>query len=177
MLDKKANCLQELVVLLLSANPKLIFLRSALRNNMDMVINDGQESGNAASGQAGETLCCASCGIVDDIKLTACDADCKLVRYCSDKCQREHRPQHKEECKKRVAEMRDVLLFAKPDSSHLGDCPICFLPLPLDRTKSGIMTCCSKVICNGCYYANKARALKRVAEAYVPILSGNKCRS
>eukprot|EP00984_Skeletonema_dohrnii_P009714 scaffold3733_cov77-Skeletonema_dohrnii-CCMP3373.AAC.3 len=129
---------------------------------MDMVINDGQESGNdAASGQAGETWYCASGGIaeVDDIKLTACDANCLLVRYCSDSCQREHRPQHKEECKKRVDEMRDVLLFAQPESSHLGDCPICFLPLPLDRTKSGIMTCCSKVICNGCWYANKARAL------------------
>jgi len=130
---------------------------------MDMVINDGQEqeSGNAASGKAGETWYCASCGIaeVDDIKLTTCDANCLLVRYCSGSCQREHQPQHKEECKKRVAEMRDVLLFAQPESSHLGDCPICFLPLPLDRTKSGIMTCCSKVICNGCYYANKARAL------------------
>jgi len=78
-----------------------------------MVINDGQESGNAASGQAGETWYCASCGIaeVDDIKLTACDANCLLVRYCSGSCQREHRPQHKEECKKRVAEWLKCVMY------------------------------------------------------------------
>ncbi|KAK1747232.1 hypothetical protein QTG54_002576 [Skeletonema marinoi] len=43
---------------------------------------------------AGEenTSCCASCGNaeVDDIKLKDCN-DCKSVRYCGDKCQREHR--------------------------------------------------------------------------------------
>eukprot|EP00984_Skeletonema_dohrnii_P029816 scaffold20707_cov78-Skeletonema_dohrnii-CCMP3373.AAC.1 len=103
--------------------------------------------------------CCASCGIaeVDDIKLTTCDANCKLVRYCSVACQRDHRPSHEAMCKKRLAEMRNVLLFAQPESSHLGDCPICFLPLPLDASKRAIMTCCSKLICNGCSYANKER--------------------
>eukprot|EP00985_Skeletonema_marinoi_P007129 scaffold3120_cov219-Skeletonema_marinoi.AAC.12 len=125
-----------------------------------MVIENGEESGNGASGKAGETLYCASCGIaeVDDIKLTTCDADCKLVRYCSDACQRDHRSQHKEECKKRVAELRDELLFVQPESSHYGDCPICFLPLSLDGSKI-MMTCCSKLICNGCSYANKEREL------------------
>ena len=56
-------------------------------------------------------------------------------------------------------ELRDELLFAQPESSHLGNCPICFLPLPLDKTKSGMMSCCSKVICNGCRHANKIREL------------------
>ena len=69
-----------------------------------MVIDDGQESGsgNAACGKTGETLCCASCGIVDDVKLTTCDANCKLVCYCSIACQRNHRPFHEAMCKKRV---------------------------------------------------------------------------
>ena len=80
---------------------------------------------------------CAACGIaeVDDIKLKECAA-CDLVRYCSDKCQKDHQPQHKIACKKRVAELSDEILFKQPESSHHGDCPICFLPLPIDPTKS-----------------------------------------
>eukprot|EP00985_Skeletonema_marinoi_P007127 scaffold3120_cov219-Skeletonema_marinoi.AAC.10 len=130
-----------------------------------MTNEDGKEDDSGLStdtiGKAGEidmSFCCASCGIaeVDDIKLTTCDANCKLVRYCSDACQRDHRPQHKEECKKRVAELRDELLFVQPESSHYRDCPICFLPLSLDGSKI-MMTCCSKLICNGCWYANIMR--------------------
>jgi len=101
-------------------------------------------------------LMCASCGItaeVDDVKLKNCN-DCDLVRYCSIKCQKNHWPQHEEACKKRAAELRDELLFKQPDSSHLGDCPICCLPLPLDKEKSTLKGCCSKVICNGCDHAN-----------------------
>jgi len=63
-------------------------------------------------------------------------------------------------CKKRVAELRDELLFAQPESSHLGDCPICFLPLAIDGSKFVMMTCCSKVICNGCAYATTTRILE-----------------
>ena len=39
----------------------------------------------------------------------------------------------------------------------MGDCPICCLPLSLDRTKSSLWTCCSKIICLGCRYANELR--------------------
>ena len=96
-------------------------------------------------------MCCAYCGIagVDDVKLKKCIA-CYLVKYCSIKCQREHRSQHKKECKKRAAELRDEILFKQPESSHHGDCPICFLPLSLDNDKSSVMSCCSKIICDGC---------------------------
>eukprot|EP00984_Skeletonema_dohrnii_P005143 scaffold1813_cov134-Skeletonema_dohrnii-CCMP3373.AAC.12 len=102
--------------------------------------------------------CCASCGIDedDDIKLKDCSA-CHLVRYCGVECQRKHRPQHKKECKKRMAELRDEILFKQPESNHLGDCPICCLPLPLDPKKSNLQTCCIKLICNGCAYANQIR--------------------
>ncbi len=102
--------------------------------------------------------CCASCGTkeVDDIKLKKCTA-CYLVKYCSVKCQRNHRPQHKRACKKRAAELRDELLFKQPESSHLGDCPICCLPLPIDPPKSSWFICCSKLVCNGCTYSNKER--------------------
>jgi len=106
-------------------------------------------------------MCCAACGNteVDDIKLKKCTA-CYLVKYCSVECQRNHRPQHKNECKKRAAELRDEILFKQPESRDLGDCPICCLPLPIDPTKSMLIACCSKMICNGCCHANEVRELE-----------------
>ena len=106
-----------------------------------------------ADSESGMILC-ASCGIAegDDTKLRKCTA-CYLVRYCSVKCQKAHRKQHKRECKKRAAELRDERLFKQPESSHLGDCPICMIPLPLDMTKSNMRSCCSSLICNGCTHA------------------------
>ncbi len=104
-------------------------------------------------------MCCANCGIaaVDDVKLMDCNGGCDLAKYCSDDCQENHRPQHEEECKKRLAELRDRDLFRMPDESHLGECPICCLPVPIDERKSALMTCCSKYICRGCNFANKKR--------------------
>ena len=69
--------------------------------------------------EAVDTSCCASCGIaeIDDIKLKDCDG-CDLVKYCSDECQLEHTSEHKGECKKRAAELREELLFKQPESSH-----------------------------------------------------------
>ena len=108
--------------------------------------------------KADKPACCASDGIaeVDDIKLVPCDG-CDLVSYCSDECQKDHIPDHKEDCKKRAAELRDELLFKQPESSHMGDCPICMIPLKLDMTKSVMMNCCSKIVCTGCVYANEKR--------------------
>ena len=110
---------------------------------------DGDNEAVAAS-------CCASCGIaeIDDVKLVPCDG-CDLVKYCSDECREEHRPQHAEDCKKRAAELRDELLFKQPATTHLGDCPICCLPLPIDV--HALNVCCSKIICQGCDYSNKMR--------------------
>ena len=100
---------------------------------------------------------CASCGIaeVDDVKLKPYNG-CDLVAYCSDACEKDHRPEHKEACKERSAELRDEMLFRQPESTHLGDCPICCLPL-LDKQQSEFSPCCSKVICKGCSYANQNR--------------------
>jgi tetratricopeptide (TPR) repeat protein len=113
--------------------------------------------------------CCASCGIAegDETKLKTCTA-CKSVRYCGVKCQRDHRPQHKRYCKKRADELRDEILFQQPESSFLGDCQICCLPLLADQENSIFTPCCSKVICNGCNYANQAREREGSLERRCP---------
>ncbi len=100
-------------------------------------------------------MCCASCGVaeVDEIKLKKCDG-CDLVRYCSDSCQQDHRPEHEAKCKERAAELRDELLFRQPESSYLGDCPICCLPFSIDITKTMMYSCCVKTVCIGCDCAN-----------------------
>ena len=105
-----------------------------------------------------DTSYCASCGVaeVDDIKLKDCDG-CDLVKYCSDECQEDHKSEHEEECKTRAAELRDEILFKQPESSHMGDCPICCLPIPHDHSKHAMNGCCSKIICKGCVFANAKR--------------------
>jgi tetratricopeptide (TPR) repeat protein len=116
-------------------------------------------SAEAEEEVAAADICCASCGQaeIDDIKLKDCDGGCDLVKYCSDGCQNSHRDQHEEECKQRLAEIRERDLFTMPDESHMGECPLCCLPLSLDLQKSVLMSCCCKSICNGCDYANKKR--------------------
>jgi len=48
-------------------------------------------------------------------------------------------------------------LFEQPEGTHLGECLICCLPMPLDKTKYSFYSCCGKLICDGCYVANKKR--------------------
>ena len=122
----------------------------------------------SADTEGRDKACCASCGIAEDnIKSKDCSA-CKLVRYCGMKCQRDHRQQHRKECKKRAAELRDEILFKQPESTNLGDCPICCLPLPIDHTKSTLMACCSKIVCIGCEYANMIRELEEKLDQKCP---------
>ena len=74
-------------------------------------------------------VCCADCGEEGGASLKACTA-CRLVKYCNAKCQRNHWPKHKTVCKQRAAELRDEALFKDPPAKE--DCPICFLPMPLN---------------------------------------------
>ena len=116
---------------------------------------------SAALEATADMSCCANCGKaeVDDIKLKKCA--CKLVKYCSVECQKNHRPQHKKACKKRIAKIRDDKLFRQPEENDVGECPICCLPLPIDKGKFSINSCCSKYICNGCNHANKQREIEQ----------------
>ena len=64
--------------------------------------------------------------------------------------------------------VEDELLFKQPESNHLGDCPICLLPISIDTlqgtARHTTYDCCSKVVCNGCIHAN----LLREREARLP---------
>ena len=108
-------------------------------------------SGAEEEEAAADENVCANCGIagVDNIKLEECH-DCDLVRYCSDKCKEDHREQHSEECEKRADKLHEKRLFTQPDGTHLGECPICFLPMPLQKEKSAFASCCGQLICKGC---------------------------
>lgn len=123
--------------------------------------------------------CCASCGKaeVDDVKLKKCNGGCDLVKYCNNECQGNHREQHEDECKKRLAELRDRDLFKQPDGTDLGDCQICCLPLPIDPSKSTLMSCCSKYICNGCHYANRKREKEAGLKNRCPYCRESKTKS
>jgi len=68
----------------------------------------------------------------------------------------------------RVAELHDEILFQQPESSHLGDCPICCLPHPIDRSKAVVMGCCSKMICRGCFHANLMREIAESLQQRCP---------
>ena len=112
-------------------------------------------SSKAEEEAAADKDVCANCGIaeIDEIKLEECN-DCDLVKYCSEKCREEHSEQHHEECKKRADELHERRLFTQPDGSHRGECPICFLPMPLELRNSTFMSCCGKTGCNGCIYTH-----------------------
>eukprot|EP00985_Skeletonema_marinoi_P017703 scaffold9773_cov151-Skeletonema_marinoi.AAC.2 len=56
----------------------------------------------------------------------------------------------------------------QPENSHKGDCPICCLPISLEKTKSTLMSCCSKIICNGCVFSNDMRIFESSLEPTCP---------
>ena len=103
---------------------------------------------------------CANCGKGEESSgdLKSCVA-CKLVKYCNRECQIAHRPLHQKACKKRAAELHDEALFKEHPPTD--DCPICFLPLPLDARQAVFKSCCGKLICCGCIHAMREESLGR----------------
>ena len=98
-----------------------------------------------------------------------------LVKYCGAKCQRNHWPTHKKDCKRRAAQLRDEALFKDPPPKE--ECPICFLPMPLR------MICCISLppatISSAPIYdyaiANEELA-KKATEQYYPCCGKSICR-
>ena len=52
-----------------------------------------------------------------------------------------------------------VLMKKGRTRSEDDDCPICSLPLPLDRKQTMFQTCCMKKVCNGCILAARKRGM------------------
>jgi len=100
---------------------------------------------------------CANCGKEGEDVNNVCNK-CKQVKYCNAACKKKHRHKHKKDCEEyqrlaaeRAAELHDIELFRPPPPKE--DCPICFLHMPYLGSGSQYMTCCGKLICNGCLYA------------------------
>mmetsp|Transcript_30698 Transcript_30698/g.74122 ORF Transcript_30698/g.74122 Transcript_30698/m.74122 type:complete len:428 (-) Transcript_30698:194-1477(-) len=92
---------------------------------------------------------CVACGKVGDGLKTS--NACDMVKYCGADCQKASRLEHKEECEKRAAELFDEKLFKDPPPQE--DCPICFLPMPLNEAQTHYQACCGKILCGGCMRA------------------------
>ena len=107
-----------------------------------------------ASNTDTSTTNCAACG-KEGGNLNTCNR-CHMVKYCNAACKKKHRSKHKKACERRVAELHDEELFKEPPPNE--DCPICFLPLPLDASQTIFKSCCGKIICNGCIHAMREEA-------------------
>ena len=103
------------------------------------------------------TTNCAACG-KEGGNLNTCNK-CKTVKYCNAACKKKHRSKHKKACERRVAELHDQVLFREHPPTD--DCPICFLPLPLDPGQTTFKSCCGKIICDGCILTMEEEARGR----------------
>ena len=73
-----------------------------------------------------------------------------MVKYCNAACKKKHRSKHKKACERRASEIYDEQLFKEIEPE---ECPLCFLPMPIDAGQYAFMLCCGKEICNGCIVA------------------------
>ena len=100
---------------------------------------------------------CAACG-KEGTNLNICNK-CKMVHYCNVACKKKHKSKHKKKCDRRVAELHDVDLFKEPPPRE--ECPICMLPLSLEKGESMFESCCGKIICSGCIHAMAVEDFKK----------------
>ena len=98
---------------------------------------------------AKEVQTCANCGKGGASNI--CNK-CNEVKYCNAACKKKHKTKHKKACERRVAELHDIELFKQPPPLD-GDCPICFVRLPLLCSGRSYSSCCGKEICSGCIHA------------------------
>ena len=122
-------------------------------NNEEELISKmlSQQNIEDLSNNENDVSTCANCG-KEGINLHICNK-CKEATYCNAACKKKHRSKHKKQCERRVAELHDKALFKEPPPQY-GDCPICFLRLPIMGSGRRYMTCCGMMICSGCCRAD-----------------------
>ena len=113
------------------------------------------------------TAICANCD-KEVVNPNTCNK-CKTATYCNASCKKKHRHKHKQDCIKRVAELREEVLQRKKRADELHDielfkqpppnedCPICMLSLPELESGSKYNSCCGKILCSGCVHAVEKR--------------------
>lgn len=103
---------------------------------------------------------CAECGTEKD-SLKSCAA-CKLVKYCNAACQKAHdRPRHKKKCRQRTAELFDEALFKELPRD---ECPICFVPFPIETGMYLHKSCCGIIVCIGSIHGIAETWMARTTE-------------
>ena len=142
-------------------------LLSKAASNEEELISEtlSQQKIEDVSNENDDVSACANCG-KEGSNLNICNK-CKEATYCNASCKKKHRSKHKKQCERRVAEMHDETLFRDPPPQH-GDCPICFIRLPIMGSGRQYMSCCGKRICSGCCYAD-------VYDNHGKIIADKKC--
>ena len=104
--------------------------KNAVSNEEDQVSGmlSQQQIDDLSKNEKDEIAVCANCG-KEGSNLNICNK-CKDVKYCNAACKKKHRSKHKKQCERRVTELHDGALFKEPPPEY-GDCPICFLRLPI----------------------------------------------
>jgi len=111
------------------------------KNNVDSILIEGIDKV-----AIDDVSTCANCGKEGSDVNNECNK-CKMVKYCNAACKKKHRSKHKKACERRAVEVYDEALFKDVEPE---ECPLCFLMLPYESKTSSFMSCCGKVICNGC---------------------------
>ena len=125
-------------------------MNTSCEQKLEHCCDDNNPIGDNSTNVDAVDSLCANCGKGEENSgdLKACNA-CKMVKYCNRDCQIAHRPQHKNACKKRAAELHDEALFKDVEPE---ECPICLISMPYETKTSHFKSCCGKRICIGCIY-------------------------
>ena len=149
------------------ATDQLLSKMPAKSNNEEELISEilSQQKIEDLSNNENDVSNCANCG-KEGSNLNICNK-CKEATYCNAACKKKHRSKHKKQCERRVSELHDGELFREPPP-QFGDCPICFLRLPIIGSGRRYYACCGKILCSGCCHAD-------VYDNHGNIIVGKKC--
>ena len=101
----------------------------------------------------------------------ACERELPEESYSAEQRGRRQSIRRCEEC---VASGNQLVLMKKGRTrSEEDDCPICQLPLPLDKVQSTFRVCCMKLVCKGCILAAEKRDMNDCPFCRAPMPNEN----